>query len=146
MKQIFPVVALAVVAGCASVPDTQDELIRTTDVKETKCYAIDLEKVSESVKSFLEGCYGTQTVWIPVAGLPVPLTSSFQVIAHQQDENHRQYSVRIKAGYGLVFNIARGHDACVTQVDMFALRSHLRDKFERVDAAIKGEDPKCGIV
>ena len=134
-----------VLSGCASIPDSSQELVGGAAIKQTNCYAQDHDQVSGKVKTFLERCYRVQTVLIPIAGVPVPMTSSYQVVEEHSGQN-RRYSVRSKYGFGLTFDIKQNTGNCPTQVDMYALRSHLREKFDRVDAAINDKNPGCGMI
>jgi hypothetical protein len=145
MKAIAIGTVILSLSACASIPDNSEQLVASTEVKQTSCYSQMREEVSQKVKSFLEQCYRIETVVIPIAGVPVPLTSNYQVV-EERGEDLLRYSVRSKYGFGLAFDISSGGENCQTQVDMYALRGHLREKFDRVDAAINGENPGCGII
>lgn len=131
--------------GCASMSDTSDGLVSSTDIHETKCYAQASAAVEVKVREFLERCYATRTVVVPVAGIPVPMTSSFQVVEERAD-NRDRISVRTKYGFGISVDIRPDVEGCQSRVDMYALRSHLREKFARIDAAINDQNPGCGII
>ena len=136
---------VVVLSGCASIPDTSQELVGSTAIKQTNCYTQDSDQVSEKVKAFLEHCYRMETIVIPIAGIPVPMTGSYQVVEEHSGDD-RRYSVRTKYGFGLTFDVKQNTGSCQTEVDMYALRSHLREKFDRVDAAINDGNPGCGII
>lgn len=145
MRNALLLIPLLLLTSCASIPDTSGELVNSTDVKDTKCYSQDHDVVEKKVKDFLEGCYRVQTIIIPIAGIPVPMTSEVQVIEEAAGESKR-YSVRSKYGIGISVDITPNTENCKTRVDMYALRSHLREKFKRIDDAINDKNPGCGIV
>lgn len=145
MRKTIFILSVSSLSSCASLPDTSDALMGSTQIKETYCYAGDYQHVSEKVRGFLEQCYYVHTVIVPIAGIPMPMTSEYQVI-EEDGANYKRYSVRSKYGFGISVNIKPGINNCKTQVDMYALRSHLREKFNRIDAAINGNNPGCGII
>ena len=145
MRRSYLIIGLLTLASCASIPDTPDELISSTKIEQTNCYPLGYEEVSSKVKRFLERCYKTETVLIPINGIPMPMVSKYQVI-EEQGEGHNRYSVRSQYGFGISVDIKSNINNCISQVDMYALRPHLREKFDRIDAAINGKDPGCGII
>ena len=145
MRRSIMIIGLFTLSSCASIPDTPDELISSTKIEQTKCYPRNYKEVSEKVKQFLKQCYRTETVLIPINGIPMPMTSKYQVI-EEQGENRNRYSVRSQYGFGISVDIKPSINNCESQVSMYALRSHLREKFDRIDAAINGENPDCGII
>lgn len=145
MKKLALMISVLSLSSCASLPDTSDQLVGSTDVKQTNCYSQDPELVGAKVKGFLERCYGPTTTLLPVGGILVPVTSGYQVVEEGGD-NKRRYSVRSKHGFGISVDINSNAGSCRTQVSMYALRSHLRDKFNRIDDAINDKNPGCGII
>ena len=148
MKGILLTIILLTLTSCASMPNTTDELINSTDIKDSKCYSKDYEAVSLIVKEFLEGCHRTQAILVPVdAVIPLIVTvkDTYQVIEEVGD-NNRRYSVRSKYGFGMSIDIKSDIDGCNTQVDMYALRSYMRKKFVRIDDAINGKGTDCGTI
>jgi|GEM_PF-5005106 len=67
-----------------------------------------------------------------VMGVPMPATSKFQVVEESRDDRTR-LSVRSQYGFGISIDIKPNVQACGTEVDMYALRPHLREKFDRTD-------------
>jgi len=119
------------VSACVTMPKTSDELMSTTDVKRTYCYDMDSREVAKRVQYYLLKCYYENNI--------------FQVIDEGSDDYNR-YSVRSKSGFGISVTIRPSLGECVTRVDMYALRSHLREKFRRMDKAIKGGNIECGLI
>lgn len=145
MREIILLVCVFTLSSCASIPDTSAELIGSTQIKQTTCYSQNYESVAIKVKTFLEQCYHTQTYIIPIAGVPIPMTSEYEVIEENGNKNKR-YSVRSKYGFGLSVDIKPNINTCGTQVDMYAVRNHMREKFNRIDEAINDKNPGCGII
>ncbi len=72
-------------------------------------------------------------------------TSKYQVVEENIDDGKR-LSVRSEYGFGISVVIKPDTNSCNTEVNMYALRSHLREKFDRIDDAINDKNPECGII
>lgn len=131
MNRYFIVLIVFLLSACAAMPKTSDELMATTDVKQTYCYDMDEREVAKRAQYFLLRCYGESDV--------------FQVVDEGENDFDR-YSVKSRSGFGISVDIRPSSGECVTHVEMYALRSHLRDKFQRIDKAIKGGDIQCGLI
>jgi hypothetical protein len=75
----------------------------------------------------------------------MPMVSKYQV-NEEQGEGRNRCSVCSQYGFAISMDIKSNINNCDSQVSMYALRSHLREKFERIDDAINGKDPGCGII
>ena len=144
MKSIIISICVFALASC-SLPQSSNELVASTEIKRTYYYPQDFQMVSSKVKAFLEQCYQTRTILVPMAGIPVPLTSTYQVV-EENIGNSKRYSARSSKGFGISIDIKPNGENGKTQVDMYALRSNLRDKFTRIDDAVNDKDPGCGVI
>lgn len=145
MKIAILMLPMIMLSSCASIPDTPDDLVSNTEIKNTQCYSQEHEAVSTKVRDFLERCYRTETVYLPVMGIPMPSTTKYQVVEESKD-NSTRLSVRSEYGFGISVVIKPNTNNCRTEVNMYALRSHLREKFDRIDDAVNDKNPECGII
>lgn len=145
MRILLVCVALLLPA-CVSIPDSPDELVRTSTTTATFCYQDQLPIVKNRVRDFLTRCYGPvrATTMVPINGSLVPMSMrlDFSVLEDERPGEAR-LSVKNMAGVGYVVEMDNKTVGCATRVNMYAVTDFWKRVFEKVDKVASGGEATC---
>lgn len=132
--------------ACGSIPDSPDELVRTSTTTATFCYQDQLPIVKSRVRDFLTRCYGPvrATTMIPINGSLVPMSMrlDFSVLEDEHPGGAR-LSVKNMAGVGYVVDMDDKTVGCTTRLNMYAVTGLWQRVFEKVDKVARGGEATC---
>lgn len=146
MNKVALLLISAVFGGCVSIPDSPDELVRTTKTTETFCYTDDASLVETRVKTYLSTCYkpveGSTMLPAGDGYISMPLKMEFFVIEDEIPSGKR-YSVGSSQGYAFSADVIGAKDSCNTKLDLYAITGFWRKAFIQTDLAARGLDAEC---